>query len=97
VNIGLFIVLFCTSIAVGDPVGSVVRGAACVGVVALNILIAIPRFHDLGKPSSNVLLFLIPFYNAIVFARLFLRDSQLGPNEYGNQPVKRILRVALQK
>ena len=57
-------------------------------VIADEICIAVRRFHDLDRPSSDYLLLLIPFYNIYLGFVLLFKSGTEGLNRYdeGFQP-----------
>ena len=68
------------------------RDATALGFVvfALGTLVqcfySVRRLHDLGRPTRDVLLFLIPFYNIYFSLTLCFARGSSDENEYGPAP-----------
>ena len=61
------------------------------GIYALAVLIpglavAVRRLHDVGKSGWMILITLIPLIGAIWLLVLLVTDSNLGENQYGQNP-----------
>jgi len=48
--------------------------------------VSVRRMHDIGKSGWTVLLSLIPIVGGIILIVFSCRDSQVGANEYGENP-----------
>ncbi len=49
----------------------------------------VQRLHDLGRPSYHYWLSIIPIYNIyFILSDLCGNRGQVGPNKYGNDPLK---------
>lgn len=59
----------------------------CVVGIAVQVLLAVRRLHDLGKPGWHCWLLLIPFYNIYMCLVLLFTRGVEGSNEYGPDPV----------
>ena len=44
------------------------------------------RLHDIGKPATNLLWFLLPVVGWVMLIVWFCRDTQPGANAYGDSP-----------
>lgn len=44
------------------------------------------RLHDIGKSGAFILLVLIPIVGAIILIIWFAKDSEPGPNRFGDNP-----------
>ena len=53
------------------------------------IAVTVKRFHDLGKSGWNVLLMAVPLVNVFVGLWLLLGKGDVGPNQYGPDPLAR--------
>lgn len=55
-------------------------------VMIPSLAITVRRLHDLGKSGWMLLISLIPILGAIYLFVLLVTDSNLGPNQYGENP-----------
>lgn len=53
-----------------------------------SIMLAIRRFHDVGKSGFYWLLFLVPVANIFAIYLLFGKNGTPGPNAYGEAPLE---------
>ena len=67
-----------------------VLGAAAWGAAA----IAVKRLHDLGRPGWYVLGTLIPIYNLYLGWIMLFKRGDVGPNEYGPDPLEAPIHTA---
>lgn len=51
-----------------------------------NLAVSVRRLHDIGKSGWMYLVGLIPIVGGIWLIILFVRDSQIGENQYGPNP-----------
>jgi uncharacterized membrane protein YhaH (DUF805 family) len=82
-----FAIGFASGVSGGDAQNAGMWGMI-VGLVgcALQALLAVRRFHDLGKPGWHFWLLLIPFYNIYLSLMLCFTKGSSSPNEYGPAP-----------
>lgn len=52
------------------------------------ICAAIKRFHDIDKSGNNLWLGFIPLYNLYIGGMLLFRKGTVGPNKYGDDPLR---------
>jgi len=50
--------------------------------------IAVKRLHDLGRPGWHVLGCMVPVYNLYLGCLLLFKKGEVGPNEYGPDPLE---------
>ena len=50
--------------------------------------IAVKRLHDLGRPGWHILGTMVPIYNIWLGCELLFRKGDVGPNEYGPDPLE---------
>ena len=55
------------------------------------IAVAVRRLHDIGKSGWMLLVVFIPLIGAIWLIVLFVREGDLGPNEYGPNPKEELI------
>lgn len=53
-----------------------------------SIILAVRRFHDVGKSGFYWLLFLVPVANIFALYLLFGKNGTPGPNAYGEAPLE---------
>ena len=91
----LFNMIFAIVAAILDNVlGIAMEGTGygpLYGIYALALLIpglavAVRRLHDVGKSGWMILITLIPLIGAIWLLVLLVTDSNLGENQYGQNP-----------
>ncbi|MDA9003114.1 DUF805 domain-containing protein [Flavobacteriaceae bacterium] len=91
----LFNMIFAIVAAILDNVlGIAMEGTGygpLYGIYALAVLIpglavAVRRLHDVGKSGWMILITLIPLIGAIWLLVLLVTDSNLGENQYGQNP-----------
>ena len=91
----LFNMIFAIVAAILDNVlGIAMEGTGygpLYGIYALAVLIpglavAVRRLHDVGKSGWMILIALIPLIGAIWLLVLLVTDSNLGENQYGQNP-----------
>ncbi|MDB2327957.1 DUF805 domain-containing protein [Flavobacteriaceae bacterium] len=91
----LFNMIFAIVAAILDNVlGIAMEGTGygpLYGIYALAVLIpglavAVRRLHDVGKSGWMILFTLIPLIGAIWLLVLLVTDSNLGENQYGQNP-----------
>lgn len=97
VNAVVFVALLIPALVTMDPVtqepgvlGSI--GSALVGIIGVGTFVpllaaGVRRLHDTGRSGWLYLLCLIPFVGGIVLIVLLASPGQLGPNEYGPEPM----------
>lgn len=52
--------------------------------------VAVRRLHDIGKSGWWWWINWIPFIGTLILLVFYIRASDIGPNQYGAQPVKRV-------
>lgn len=62
--------------------------------IIVPVFITVQRLHDIGRPGTDFMLMLIPFYNIYIFSILVTRKGITGLNEYGDNPVENMERAA---
>ena len=73
----------------------------CLGII---IFIAIPlisvgvrRLHDTNKSGFYYLLSLIPFIGSFILLFMMIRDGTKGKNQYGPDPLKKVVKKRKKK
>ncbi|MBW2341359.1 MAG: DUF805 domain-containing protein [Deltaproteobacteria bacterium] len=56
--------------------------------IILDSIQVVKRFHDLDRPGSHLLLYLVPIYNIYLAFVLFLVPGTVGSNQYGEDPLE---------
>ena len=75
-----------TLVAEGTPESQMWAAAFFVAFLASlwsNIVLAVKRLHDLGKPGPMALVLFVPVISIVAFLVLCLFPGQPGPNRYG--------------
>lgn len=55
---------------------------------ACTIFLSMRRFHDLGRSGLWLLLLCIPLFNILAFLYLIFKPGDIGPNDYGSDPLQ---------
>lgn len=50
------------------------------------LAVCVRRLHDVGRSGLWYLMILIPLIGAFILLYWFIKDGDLGPNEYGEDP-----------
>ncbi|CAM5559835.1 hypothetical protein ATER59S_04674 [Aquamicrobium terrae] len=75
-----------TLVAEGTPESQMWAAAFFLAFLASlwsNIVLAVKRLHDLGKPGPMALVLFVPVISIVAFLVLCLFPGQPGPNRYG--------------
>lgn len=67
-------------------VGQVVGGLYAIAILVPTLALMVRRLHDLGKDWYYIFLLLIPLVGQIIMLVWFCTDSQVGANEFGENP-----------
>lgn len=67
-------------------VGQVVGALYMIAVLVPTLALMVRRLHDLGKDWYYIFLLLIPLVGQIIMLVWFCTDSQVGANEFGENP-----------
>ena len=80
----LFVVLgVVTSPFLAIPLLGVVAAAGWAAAA-----VTVKRLHDLGRPGWHLVLMLVPIYQIYLGLVLTFKRGQVGPNEYGADPLQ---------
>lgn len=91
----LFTLVFGSTAMLIDNVLEIVMGGIGLGPLALlfalgmfipGLAVGVRRLHDVGKSGWMLLIILIPVIGTIWLLVLLFSDSNIGVNEYGNNP-----------
>lgn len=67
-------------------VGQVVGALYMIAILVPTLALMVRRLHDLGKDWYYIFLLLIPLVGQIIMLVWFCTDSQVGANEFGENP-----------
>lgn len=67
-------------------VGPVLSTIYMLAVIVPNLALMVRRLHDIGKPWPFIFFMLIPIAGPIIMLVWFCTDSQVGANEFGENP-----------
>lgn len=83
-----FIVLDVLQYGFRSSLGSALEMVFGVVLMIGMIVVAIPRFRDLGYTGWAVLIFYIPLVNIVIGLMLSFKPGQVGSNKYGPPPLR---------
>ena len=68
-----------------------INGIYSLIILIPSIAVAVRRLHDIGKSGWMLLVVFIPLIGVIWLIVLFVREGDLGPNEYGPNPKEELI------
>ena len=81
------VALVVLGIATG-PILALPMVGVLIGAAWAATAIAVKRLHDLGRPGWHILGTMIPIYNLYLGFVMLFKKGQIGPNEYGPDPLE---------
>lgn len=89
-GIGTFILGAGMGSAGGSVFGLLIGLAALVASMWFSLAQGVKRLHDLDKSGWLILLMFVPIVNALFGLYMLFADGTVGPNQYGEDPKKRM-------
>lgn len=83
-NIGTMIVSYSDNLLV-----VLLAAVLSIALAVASIMITIQRLHDINRPGIHFLLLLVPLYNIYLGFVLLLKKGTDGPNQYGEDPLRK--------